>query len=114
MNESHESGKSVDKHLEGAINSNAEFLAALDEVENLEQLKHLIHEFATVQDGESIVFEIIEKPGEEVDAVTFSEEELIQAINLFNDGTPVEQSEILGLMPHTQIAAVLSRILLKE
>lgn len=100
----------VDKYIEGAFRNNGEFLAALDTASDLEQIKEIISEFTFVDgEGEGIVFEILEKSGEEVDAVTFSEEELLKAIDLMKDGIP-EEDEIRNWIPHTKIAEAVIRI----
>lgn len=100
----------ADKYIEGAFRNNAEFLAALETAQDLEGIKDVIREFTFVDgEGEGIVFEILEGEGEDVDAVTFSEEELLKAIDLMRDGTP-EEDEIRSWIPHTKIAEAVIRV----
>lgn len=110
MESSPENKKFADKYIEGAVRNNGEFLAALDTASDLEHIKEIVSEFTFVdEEGEAIVFEIIEKEGEEVDAVTFSEEELLKALQLMQDGVP-EEHEIRSWIPHTKIADAVIRV----
>lgn len=100
----------ADKYIEGAFRSNEEFLVALDTAKDLDSIKEVIREFAFVdEEGEGIVFEIVEGESDEVDAVTFSEEELLKAIDLMRDGVP-EEDEIRNWIPHTKIAEAVIRV----
>jgi hypothetical protein len=110
MSESFEGKKYADKYIEGAVRNNGEFVDALNEAGDLEQLKQVVREFTFVdEEGEGIVFEIIEGDGDEIDAVTFSEEEVLKAIELMKDGVP-EVDEIRSWIPHTKIAEAVIRI----
>jgi hypothetical protein len=110
MSESFENKKFADKYIEGAVRNNEEFLAALDSAQDLEQLKDVIREFTFVnEEGEGIVFEIIEGEGDEIDAVTFSEKEVLKAIELMKDGVPAVD-EIKSWIPHTKISEAVIRI----
>lgn len=110
MSESFENKKPADKYIEGAIRNNEEFLAALDRAQNLEQIKGVIRDFTFVDgEGDGIMFEIIKKDGEEDDAVTFLEEDLLKAVDLMKDGVP-EADEIESWIPHSKIAEAVLRV----
>lgn len=102
--------KFADKYIEGAVRNNAEFIGALATASDLDQIQEIIREFTFVdEEGQGTVFEIIEKPGEEIDAVTFDEEELLKAIDLMKEGVP-EEHEIRSWIPHTKIAEAVIRV----
>ncbi len=102
--------KFADKYIEGAVRNNEEFLVALEMASDLEAIKDVIREFTFVDgEGDAIVFEIIDKEGDEVDAVTFAEEDLLKAIDLMKDGVP-EEDEVKSWIPHTKIAEAVLRV----
>ncbi len=102
--------KFADKYIENAVRSNGEFLAALDAATDLEGIRAVIQEFTFVdEEGDGIVFEIIDAAGDEIDAVTFLEEELLKAISLMKEGVP-EEDEVRSWIPHTKIAEAVIRV----
>ena len=110
MESSPQEKKFADKYIEGAVRSNGEFLIALADATDLEQIKSIVREFTFVdEEGEGIVFEITEGASDEVDAVTFSEEALLKALDLMKDGVP-EEDEIRSWIPHTKIAEAVIRV----
>lgn len=101
----------VDPLIKEAYGENIKFLFALDNAQDLQKIKEIITRFSlTDGDGEDIIFEIVEQPGEEIDAVTFSQEELLGAIDVMESGAP-EGYDIKSLIPHKNIADAVMRIL---
>ena len=112
MSESIENQKPVDKYIEGAIRDNDEFLAALDSAQTPEDIKDVIREFTRVDgEGEKIVFQIIASEDGEVDAKTFSEEELLKAVDTLAGDATTDTLAVDEWFDHSDINAALKRVL---
>ncbi|MBP9842767.1 MAG: hypothetical protein KBC62_02060 [Candidatus Pacebacteria bacterium] len=121
--ESPEKKDSSEKYIERAIESNEAFLAELDTIDTLEELKDALHDLAYVTNinGEncSILPEITPEPGtEDVQVQIFLEEDIVRSIGVLmadpmTDTAEVEQ-EVRGWIGHRDIANAVIRIITKN
>lgn len=108
--ESFENNKPVDRHIEGAIRDNEEFLGELASAQSVEEVERVVEDFTRIQDGEEIIFEIIEGQQGEDDAYTYSVEEIKNALRILSSETDVDAAFVEETVKHKDIAAALKRI----